>query len=53
VLAPSPLGREGKHLIAFSATRVSSTSSEDFSRMKFVRRPRHAEEGKRLHGEER
>jgi hypothetical protein len=32
--------------------RVSSTSSADFSEMKFMRRPRHAEKGKRLYDEE-
>jgi hypothetical protein len=50
--APSPLGHEGKRPVAFLATLVSSTSSVDFSGMKFMRRPCHAEEGKRLYGEE-
>jgi hypothetical protein len=33
--------------------RISSTSSADFSGMKFMRRLRHAEEGERLHGKKR
>jgi hypothetical protein len=50
--APSLLGREGKHPVAFSPSRISSTSSADFSWTKSMRRSRHAEEGEHLYGEE-
>jgi hypothetical protein len=49
--APLPPGREGKHLAALSSTRISSTSSVDFSGMKSMQRLHHAKEGERLHGE--
>jgi hypothetical protein len=50
--APSLLGREGKHPVAFSPLWISSTMGADFSEMKSMRRSRHAKEGEHLYGEE-
>jgi hypothetical protein len=53
VHAPSSPGHEGERPAALSSTRISSTSSADFTRTKFMRRLRHAEEGEHLHDEKR
>jgi hypothetical protein len=41
--APSLPSHEGKRPAVLPPTRISSTSSADFSRAKFMRRLRHAE----------
>jgi hypothetical protein len=47
-LVPLLLGHEGGHPVAFSISRISSTSSAYFSGTKSMRCSRHAEEGEHL-----